>query len=130
MIRLEASLKTPCFCNLALRLSMPLILKFCFGQGDEFLPLGFLRNLSSWSIKLVVVWTFSLLPVTTVVMARLELQGSSQVLYPTVLYSNLLGSSKIGEKHKDSCGANFVGSHLLLGSLDLTSTNVSLDLMR
>ena len=132
MIRLEASLKTPCFCNLALRLSMPLILKFCFGQGDEFLPLGFLRHLSSRSIKLVVVWTFSLLPGTTVVMARLELQGSSQALYLTGLYSNLLGSSKIGEKHKDK---TLVEPILLEGIYCLDQwiwppRNVSLDLMR
>ena len=111
---------------------MPLILKFCFGQGDEFLPLGFLRNLSSRSIKLVVVWTFSLLPGTTVVMARLELQGSSQALYLTGLYSNLLGSSKIGEKHKDK---TLVEPILLEGICCLDQwiwppRNVSLDLMR
>ena len=77
MIRLEASLETSSFSNLALRPSMPLILKFYFGKGDEFLPVGFLRDLSSRSVKLVVVWTFSLLLGTAVVMARLELQGSS-----------------------------------------------------
>ena len=55
---------------------MSLIVKFCFGQGDEFFPLDFLRDLSSRSIKLVVVWTFSLLLGDTVMMARLELQGS------------------------------------------------------
>ena len=56
---------------------MSLIVKFCFGQGDKFFPLDFLRDLSARSIKLVVVWTFSLLLGTTVIMARLEVQGSS-----------------------------------------------------
>ena len=56
---------------------MLLIAKFCFGQEDEFIPLEFLRDLSSRSIKLVVVWTFSLLLGTKVVMASLDLQGSS-----------------------------------------------------
>ena len=53
---------------------MSLILKFCFGQGDEFLPLDFLRDLSSRSVKLVAVWNFSLLLGITAVIGRLELQ--------------------------------------------------------
>ena len=55
MVRSEDSLETPSFCNLALRPSIPLILKFCFRQEDEFLPLDFLRDPSSRLIKLVIV---------------------------------------------------------------------------
>ena len=80
MIRLEAFFETS-FCNLALTPSIALILKFCFGQGDEFLHLDFLKDLSSSSLKLLIVGTFSLLLGTTVVMARLDLQGSSWGLF-------------------------------------------------
>ena len=41
MIKLEASLETRPFCNLTLRTSMPLMLKFCYGQRDKCLPLAF-----------------------------------------------------------------------------------------
>ena len=44
MISLEASLETPLFCNPALRPLMLPTLKFYFGQGDEFLPLDYLRG--------------------------------------------------------------------------------------
>ena len=32
------------------------------------------------------------------------------------------GIMQNGEKHKDVCGTNFVGRHLLLGLMDLVST--------
>ena len=76
-IRLEASFVTPSFCDVGLRSSMPLIVKFYFGQRVKNLPLDFLRDLSSRSIKLVVAWTFLFLLGTTVVIARMELQGLS-----------------------------------------------------
>ena len=58
MVRSEASLETPCFCNLALRPFMPLILKGFFGQGDEFLPLYFSRDLSSRypAVRVILQW--------------------------------------------------------------------------
>ena len=108
MIRLEAFLETSSFCNLALRPSIALVLKFCFGQGDEFLHLDFLKDLSSRSLKLLVVGTFSLLLGTTVVMARLDLHHHGAFFFENFC--------------KDFCGTNFVAKHLLLGSMDPASS--------
>ena len=101
---------------------MPLFSKFCLGQGDEFLPSDFLRDLSSRLMKLVVVWRFSLLLGTTAMMARLELQRKSYVLGLSGFCSKPLGSCKMGEMYKDSCGTNFVERHLLPGSTGPAST--------
>ena len=79
MTRLGTFLEASSFCNLALRPSMALILKFCFGQEDGFLYLDFLRDLLSRSHKLEIGCCVNILIALdiTVVMSRLELQGFS-----------------------------------------------------
>ena len=130
MIRLETSLETPSFCKLALRPSMPLVLKFCLGQGDEFLPLDFFRYLSSRSIKLVVVWTFSLLLGTTVVVTRFEYNDHHRYFVFKDFAQNLWDHAKWGKYIK-----TLVEPILLEGIYCLTQwiwspRKVSYDLMR
>ena len=79
---------------------MPLILKFCFGQEDGLLPLDFLRDLSSRLIKLVFVWTFSLLLGTTVLMARLELKDHPRNFVFEDFAQNLWDYAKWGKSIK------------------------------
>ena len=51
--------------------------------------------------------------------------GVARIIIGTLSLRTLLrtfGIMQNGEKHKDSSGTNFVGRHLLLGSMDLAST--------
>ena len=51
--------------------------------------------------------------------------GVTRIIIGTLSFRTLLktfGIMKNGEKHKDSCGTNFVGRHLLPGSTDSAST--------
>ena len=122
MIMLEASLEIPSFCKLSLRQPMALILKFCFGQGDKFFPLDFLRDLSLQVIKvgccmgILIASEYHICDGQT---------GVTRIIIGTSSFRILLKTIGImqnwGKMHKH-CGTNFMGRHLLLGSMDPAST--------
>ena len=60
----------------------------------------------------------------TVVQARVARIIIGNFSFQTLLKT--FGVMQMGEKHKNSCGTNFIGRHLLLGSMNLASTQSKL----